>query len=116
MAHQFNLDIGRKTEQTNTLVQGTNGANTEVVGGLIYRGFGGNEQMPVFVNVDGRLAASYAEEAFRPDAFYAIHMDSRIDGDHRVARLAPSWDGPQSGLPKKLIFIFAQCSKSSAVK
>jgi len=76
--------LGAKTEQTNTLVQGTNGANTEVVGGLIYRGFGGDEQMPLFVNVDGRLAASYAEEAFRPDAFYAIHLDSYIDGDHRV--------------------------------
>lgn len=78
--------LGTKTEQTNTLVQNINGANTEIAGALIYRVYGTAPQMPLFVNVDGHLVASYAEEAFRPDAFYSIHLDSRVNGEHRVVR------------------------------
>jgi hypothetical protein len=76
--------LGAKTEDTNTLVRNLNGANTEVVGALIYRVYGTLKQRPLFVNENGRLVASYAEEAFRPDAFYAVHLDSRIKGEHRV--------------------------------
>ncbi len=78
--------LGAKTEQTNTLIQSTNGANTEVVGGFIYRVFGGPTQMPAFVNKDGRLAVSYAEESFRPDAIYTVHLDSSIGGKETVIR------------------------------
>jgi hypothetical protein len=102
--------LGVKTEQTNTLVRNTNGGETEVVGGLIYRVFGTDPQMPLFVNVGARLVASYAEEAFRPDAFYAVHLDSYMRGGHRsveaeqlpkrgnIARMAPNLstdDSPQ---------------------
>lgn len=78
--------LGAKTEQTNTLIQSTNGANTEVVGGFIYRVFGGPTQMPAFVNKDGRLAISYAEESFRPDAIYTVHLDSSVDGKETLVR------------------------------
>jgi hypothetical protein len=78
--------LGVKAEQTNTLVQNVAGADTEIVGGLVYRVFGNDEQMPLFVNVNGRLAASYAEEAFRPDAIYSVHLDSRIDDKHTFVR------------------------------
>jgi len=76
--------LGVKTEQTNTLVQNMNGGEVEVVGGLIYRGYGIDPQMPLFLNVSARLVASYAEEAFRPDAFYAVHLDSYMRDGHRV--------------------------------
>lgn len=78
--------LGAKTEQTNTLVQSMNGANTEVVGGFIYRVFGQATEMPAFTNSDARLALSYAEESFRPDAIYSIHLDSRVGGKHVVVR------------------------------
>jgi hypothetical protein len=78
--------LGVKSEQTNTLAQTTNGGATEVVGALVYRVFGTDPQRPLFVNVDGRLAASYAEEAFRSDAFYSVHLDSDVGGEHRVVR------------------------------
>jgi hypothetical protein len=78
--------LGIKTEQTNTLIQNMNGGEAEVVGGLIYRVFGTEPQMPLFVNVDARLEASYAEEAFRPDAFYAVHLESYMRGGHRIVR------------------------------
>jgi Pectate lyase superfamily protein len=78
--------LGAKSEQTNTLVKNTNAGNTEIVGGLVYRGFGTAKQMPLLVNEDGRLVASYAEEAFRPNAFYAVHLDSKIGTKHVVVR------------------------------
>jgi hypothetical protein len=76
--------LGAKSEQTNTLVKNINAGDTEIVGGLVYRVFGKAKQMPLLVNEDGRLVASYAEEAFRPDAFYAVHLDSKIGTNHVV--------------------------------
>ena len=76
--------LGAKSEQTNTLVKNINAGNTEIVGGLVYRGFGEAKQMPLLINEDGRLVASYAEEAFRPDAFYAVHLNSKIGTNHVV--------------------------------
>jgi hypothetical protein len=78
--------LGAKTEQTNTLIQSTNGADTEVVGAFIFRVFGTATQMPAFVNQDGRLVVSYAEEATRPDAIYSIHLDSSVRGVHTLIR------------------------------
>jgi hypothetical protein len=78
--------LGATTEQTNTLVQSTDGANTEVVGALIYRVFGTATETPAFVNKDGRLVLSYAEEATRPEAIYSIHLDSWIGDRHTVIR------------------------------
>ena len=49
--------------------------------------FDGEKQMPLFVNVNGRLVASYAEEAFLPEAFYSVYLDSRLDGMHSVVRV-----------------------------
>ncbi len=65
-----------------------NGGETEVAGGLIYRVYGTDPQMPLFLNVGARLVASYAEEAFRPDAFYAVHLDSYMKDAHRVVQAA----------------------------
>jgi hypothetical protein len=94
--------LGAKSEQTNTLVENLKGAESEIVGGFVYRGFGRDKQMPLFVNRDGRLVASYAEESFRPDAIYSVHLDSNVGGTSKVigaealprrgsfARMAPS--------------------------
>jgi len=94
--------LGAKSEQTSTLVRTTDGGDTEIVGGLVYRVYGTDPQVPLFVNIDGRLSASYAEEAFRRNAFYTVHLDSTINGQHttvgaetfpkrnNIARIVPS--------------------------
>jgi hypothetical protein len=75
--------LGAKTEQTNTFFQSTNGANTEVIGAWIARVFPTLPEMPAFVTKDARLVVSYTETVYRPQAIYAIHLDSRR-GDRRT--------------------------------
>lgn len=69
--------LGAKTEQTLTLVDARNHANTEVVGGLIYRVKAETTDVPLFVSDDSRFVASYAEEAFFPTAVYSVHLQSK---------------------------------------
>ncbi len=94
--------LGAKSEQTNTLVQCVDGGNTEIVGGFVARVFPTLPEMPVFQAIDARVAASYAEDVYRPEAIYRVHLDARIDGKQtriraedlprrgRWARMAPS--------------------------
>ena len=86
--------LGAKSEQTNTLIQNKNGADTEVVGAFIARIFPTLPQMPAFQNFNGRLVLSYAEDVYRPDAAYRVHLDSLV-GDKRT--IVSSEDLPRRG-------------------
>ena len=78
--------LGAKTEQTLTLVNARNHANTEVVGGLIYRVKPESTDVPLFVSESSRLVASYAEEAFFPTAVYSVHLLSKSGGQETAVK------------------------------
>jgi hypothetical protein len=69
--------LGAKSEQTNTLVQCLNGGDSEVVGGFIARVFPTLPEMPAFQAINARLALAYAEDVYRAEAIYRIHLDAR---------------------------------------
>lgn len=84
--------LGAKTEQTPTLIEGRDGSRNEVVGGLVYRVKPEPTEQPLFVIKDSKLIASYAEEAFAPNAVYTIHLKANIanrDSLIRATDLAP---------------------------
>jgi hypothetical protein len=78
--------LGAKTEQTLTLVNARNHANTEVIGGLIYRVKPESTDVPLFVSESSRLVASYAEEAFFPTAVYSVHLLSKSGGQETAVK------------------------------
>lgn len=66
--------LGAKTEQTLSLVSARNQADIELVGGLVYRVKPDAKEVPLLISENSRLVASYAEEAFFPNAVYAVHL------------------------------------------
>jgi len=67
--------LGLKSEQNATMVENESGAQTEVLGGLLYLVHPPKERRPAFVNHDGaRLTAAYVESAYLPNAFYEEHF------------------------------------------
>ncbi|TCR71858.1 glycosyl hydrolase family 28-related protein [Rhizobium sp. BK376] len=78
---------GIKTEDINSVLLNINGANTEVLGGLLYRVRRGQFQVPAFINCDSALRLIYAEEAFSLDAAYEVHVLSQTkNGIETVTR------------------------------
>jgi hypothetical protein len=78
--------LGAKTEQTLTLVDASNHASVEVVGGLAYRVSvkPNDPELPFLIASDSRLTAAYAEEAFFPNAVYSVHLQSSTDGRQKL--------------------------------
>jgi Pectate lyase superfamily protein len=67
--------LGVKTEHNCTVLENTNRARTEIIGGLIYiTGTSANPDIPAFTNINSRLLLSYMEESFHPESTYAIHL------------------------------------------
>jgi Pectate lyase superfamily protein len=66
--------LGLKSEQNATLVDNQAGAQSEIVGGLIYLVNVPSPQRPAFVNRQGaRLVAAYVESSYIAGATYAEH-------------------------------------------
>lgn len=66
--------LGIKTEQNCTILENKNGANSEIIGGLIYMVQPTATPLPAFINKNSRLQASYVEEVFNKNAAYKIHL------------------------------------------
>ena len=93
--------LGTKTENNMTLLENTNGAVSELFGGLAYMVHADGRKMPYLRNVDGRITAAFAEESFFPDAIYETFLKSekagqtmQIKGEdmplrHHSARMVP---------------------------
>lgn len=67
--------LGLKVEQNCTVVENLRGAQTEILGGLVYQVRPPAEQKPAFVNNEGaELTVSYTEEAYIPGSAYREHV------------------------------------------
>lgn len=67
--------LGLKVEQNCTVIENLRGAETEVLGGLIYQVQAAKLQKPAFINHDGaRLSVSYTEEAYIAGSNYLEHV------------------------------------------
>ncbi len=73
--------LGIKTEGNCTVLNNKNGANSEIIGGLIYMVRPADNKRPAFINENAKLKASYAEEAFDKKAAYETHL-LEIKGDN----------------------------------
>jgi hypothetical protein len=65
--------LGLKTEGVATIVDNRAGAHTDIFGGLVYMVRNG-PPVPAFLNKDGWLSASFAEESLRPASHYEIYL------------------------------------------
>ena len=84
-----------------TLLENTGGGKTELLGGLAYMVHSDGREVPYLRNVDGKVAAAFAEESFFPDAVYKTFLESLNNGKasliraddlplrHHSARLVP---------------------------
>jgi len=67
--------LGLKVEQNATVVENQAGAETDVIGGLLYLVRPPDTQRPAFTNAAGaRLSATYAESAYLDAAVYNQHI------------------------------------------
>lgn len=73
--------LGIKTEHDCTILDNYNGAQTEILGGLLYiTGNKANPDIPAFRNTDSHIMLSYAEESFDTHATYSIHILNTVNG------------------------------------
>ena len=87
--------LGIKTEQNCTILENKNGANSEIIGGLIYMVQPTSATLPAFINENSRLQASYVEEVFNKNAAYKIHL---LDIKNGVQRSIAAETLPPRGL------------------
>jgi outer membrane murein-binding lipoprotein Lpp len=104
--------LGLKSEQNSTVVENEAGAQTEVLGGLLYLVNPPRPPRPAFVNRPGaRMSVAYAESAYVADNVYREHVvEMGPDGPLRVitadqlpqrghARIVPGISLPSSPEP-----------------
>ena len=65
--------LGLKTEGIATILDNRAGAHSDIFGGLVYMVREGHP-LPAFLNKDGWLSASFAEESLRPNSHYDIYL------------------------------------------
>lgn len=84
--------LGFKSEQNNTAIQNSAGANTEVVGGLLYIVHPPSVAIrPAFINAPGaHLFAAYVETVFLNGAAYQVHVSPGEDGTDSARERASS--------------------------
>jgi hypothetical protein len=75
--------LGIKTERNCTILENKNGANSEIIGGLIYMVQPAENQLPAFINENAKFRAAYVEEAFNKKAVYQTHLRDIKNGDER---------------------------------
>jgi len=76
--------LGIKTEQNATILWNGAGSQTEVMGGLLYLVQVPATQRPAFVNIGGRLVASYVESSYRDGATYDVQLLDQTPGAERT--------------------------------
>ena len=84
--------LGLKTEGDCVVVDNKAGADTEILGGLIYVVRDADPAVPAFRNDGGRLLASFVEESFRAASRYTIHLQ-----DPRAGQTIPAAASPARG-------------------
>ncbi|HEU5048447.1 MAG TPA: glycosyl hydrolase family 28-related protein [Rickettsiales bacterium] len=90
--------LGVKTEQDCTVLDNKDGAQSEILGGLLYiTGNHADPKIPAFRNTHSRLLMSYAEESFNRDATYAIHLE---DTQHGQVKTTPATSLPERNLAR----------------
>lgn len=75
--------LGIKTERNCTILENKNGANSEIIGGLIYMVQPSENPLPAFINENSKFRAAYVEEAFNKKAVYKTHLRDIKNGDER---------------------------------
>jgi hypothetical protein len=72
--------LGLKTEGNCTAVENTNGAQTEVLGGLMYIVRPVKQSVPAFVNTNSQMLVSFVEEGFTANALYTTYLADTESG------------------------------------
>lgn len=78
--------LGLKSEQNSTVIENQHGAQSDVLGGLLYLVNPPQPSRPAFVNGrGGRMTAAYAESSYIPNSVYPEHLvDIDADGARKV--------------------------------
>lgn len=71
--------LGLKTEFAATIIDGRNGADVEVLGGLLYPVRPVPASLPAFRIEDGRMLLSYAESGYHHGMNYAVHIEAQTN-------------------------------------
>lgn len=66
--------LGLKTEGNCTVIDNRAGAQTTILGGLLYIVHNADPHVPAFRNADASLRAAFVEESFRPDSRYTVYV------------------------------------------
>jgi hypothetical protein len=69
--------LGLKTEKPGTIIASTNGARTEVLGGLVYPVNDLPIDQPMFDSRDSQTSIVIGESAYGPDAFHRVLVQDR---------------------------------------
>jgi hypothetical protein len=91
--------LGLKSEGDNTLVAGSNGAVTDILGALVYPLT--RASAPLFSSIDSRLQATGVEIAFKPEAVYRTVLQGANGG----LDISQSADGLPARPPTQGVFL-----------
>ena len=81
--------LGLKTEGDCTVLENRAGADTRILGGLLYIVHDADAAVPAFRNSDASLQASFVEEAFRAESRYTTYLEDTTGGQtHRIQSAA----------------------------
>jgi hypothetical protein len=72
--------LGLKTERTSTVIENTDGARTEVLGGLLYPADGVPTERPAFINTDSHQSLIYATSAYDQASSYTVQALTTMQG------------------------------------
>jgi len=76
--------LGLKTEGITTVLENRQGGRADIFGGLIYMVRETDSPPPAFVNNNGWLSASFAEESLRANSRYKVIATHDVEGDVRT--------------------------------
>lgn len=90
--------LGYKTEFGNTVTATLNGGKTEILGGLFYPSQGVKDsKIPLLINEDSALSATYREIAFGPT--YDIHIKETQKKETKTLTRSTLGQGPMVSVP-----------------
>jgi hypothetical protein len=72
--------LGLKTERTSTVIESSDGARTEVLGGLLYPADAVPAERPAFINTDSHQSLIYATSAYDQASSYGIQALTTMQG------------------------------------
>ena len=86
--------LGIKTERAATAVESTNGARTEILGGLLYPASPVDASTPAFRSVDSAQSLTFAVSGSDPARIYPVLVSSSLNGQTATVALR---DGQRRG-------------------